>query len=154
MTVCNLRPESRGSVEIASANATVHPVIRANYLAAEADMRVAVDSIRLTRQIMAAPSLGVFAPREHQPGPHMTNLEDLVAAVRQVATTVHHPVGTCRMGADAKAVVTPRLRLNGVANLRVVDASVMPTIVSGGTHAPTVMIAEKASDMILADNRP
>jgi choline dehydrogenase-like flavoprotein len=154
MTVCNLRPESRGSVEIASADATVHPVIRANYLAAEADMRVAVDSIRLTRQIMAAPSLGVFAPREHQPGPHMTNPEDLVAAVRQVATTVHHPVGTCRMGADARAVVTPRLRLNGVANLRVVDASVMPTIVSGGTHAPTVMIAEKASDMILADNRP
>jgi choline dehydrogenase len=153
MTVSNLRPESRGTVEIVSPEASVHPAIRANFLTAPADIEVATASIGLTRRIMAAPAMDGLHPREHRPGADMQSAEDLVAAARRIATTMHHPVGTCRMGTDRDAIVCPRLKLSGMQNVRIADASVMPRIVSGGTHAPTMMIAEKASDMILADRR-
>lgn len=154
MSVSNLRPESRGTVEIRSPDPSQHPAIRPNYLSAAADRQVALDSIALTRRIMAAPAMGCFAVREHVPGADVQTAEALRAALTRIATTMHHPAGTCRMGVDADAVVTPDLRLNGLANVRIADASVMPRIVSGGTHAATVMIAEKASDMILARGRP
>ncbi|MGF1627143.1 MAG: GMC family oxidoreductase [Alphaproteobacteria bacterium] len=152
-SVCNLRPESRGRVRIASADPEAHPDIRPNYLAEEADRRVAAESIRLTRRIVAAPALAPFRPEEFRPGPHIESDEDLARAAGDIATTIFHPVGTARMGTDPEAVVDPRLRVNGVEGLRVVDASVMPTITSGNTNSPTIMIAEKASDMIIEDRR-
>ena len=105
----------------------------------------------LTRRISAAPALARYHPEEYLPGRGMGGSADLLAAIGRIATTIFHPVGTCRMGADADSVVDPELKVRGVAGLRVADASIMPTITSGNTHAPTVMIAEKASEMILAD---
>ena len=152
-SVCNLRPESRGRVRIASADPHAHPDIRPNYLATEADRRVAAESIRLTRRIAAAPALAPFRPEEFRPGPHIRSDDELARAAGDIATTIFHPVGTARMGTDVEAAVDPRLRVNGVEGLRVVDASVMPIITSGNTNSPTIMIAEKASDMIVEDRR-
>jgi choline dehydrogenase len=152
-SVCNLRPTSRGTVEIKSADPREHPAIRPNYLSTEHDRQVAVAAIRLTRRIAAAPALARFTPQEFKPGPDYQTDADLVRAAGEIGTTIFHPVGTCKMGPDPLAVVDERLRVRGVAGLRVVDASIMPTITSGNTNAPTVMIGEKAADMIREDAR-
>ncbi|WP_119169193.1 GMC family oxidoreductase [Algihabitans albus] len=152
-SVCNLRPESRGSIHIRSADFREPPAIRPNYLATAADRRVAAESIRLTRRICAQPPLRAFAAEEIKPGPQIVSDADLARAAGDIATTIFHPVGTCKMGDDSLAVVDDRLSLHGLQGLRVVDASVMPTIVSGNTNSPTIMIAEKASDMIREDRR-
>jgi choline dehydrogenase-like flavoprotein len=149
-SVCNLRPESRGHVRIGSKDAREAPVIAPNYLSAAADRRVAAASIRLTRRIMAAQAMARYKPEEFKPGPQAQSEDDLIRAAGEIGTTIFHPVGTCRMGTDPRAVVAPDLRVNGVQGLRVVDASVMPTIPSGNTNSPTLMIAEKAAAMILA----
>jgi choline dehydrogenase len=153
-SVCNLRPESRGSIHLASPDPMVQPSIRPNYLTAEADRTVAADAIRLTRRICATDALAPFQPEEFRPGPEVGDSdEDLAKAAGGLATTIFHPVSTCRMGNDNLAVVDDRLRVHGVDGLRVVDASIMPAITSGNTNSPVVMIAEKASEMILQDDR-
>jgi choline dehydrogenase len=151
--VCNLRPTSRGTIRITSPDPREAPAIKPNYLATEEDRRVAVAGIRLTRRICAAPALARFAPEEFKPGPAAQSDAELARAAGDIATTIFHPVGTCRMGPDELAVVDDRLRVHGIAGLRVVDASIMPTITSGNTNAPTVMIGEKAADMIREDAR-
>ena len=150
-SVCHLRPTSRGHVHLRGADPKLKPVIAPNYLATEEDRRVAVAAIRLTRRIVAAPALARYTPEEFRPGPAAQTDAELARAAGDIGTTIFHPVGTCRMGSDAEAVVDPQLRLRALPGLRVVDASVMPTITSGNTNAPVVMIAEKAADMILHD---
>jgi choline dehydrogenase len=152
-SVCNLRPASRGQVRIVSPDAAQAPAIRPRYLSAEADRAVAVQALRLTRRIATMPALARFAPEEFLPGPALGSDADLLRAAGDIGTTIFHPVGTCRMGAadDAAAVVDPQLRVRGLAGLRVVDASVMPTITSGNTCSPTVMIAEKGAALIARD---
>ncbi len=152
-SVCNLRPESRGSVHIRSGAPGDKPSIRPNYLSTETDRRVAAESIRLTRRIVAQPAMARFAPEEFKPGPEIDGDEALAKAAGDIATTIFHPVGTAKMGTDERAVVDGRLRVHGIAGLRVVDASVMPTITSGNTNSPVIMIAEKAADMIREDRR-
>jgi choline dehydrogenase len=154
-SVCGLRPTSRGSVHIQSADAHLAPLIAPNYLSTDRDREVAVNGLRLTRRIAAAPALSRYAPEEILPGVSYQSDEELVRAAAKIGTTIFHPVGTCRMGVDDDpgAVVDSRLRVRGVEGLRVVDASVMPLITSGNTNSPTLMIAERASTMILADRR-
>jgi choline dehydrogenase-like flavoprotein len=152
-SVCNLRPTSRGHVRIKSPDPSMHPEIRPNYLATEEDRRVAADSIRLTRHIARQPALARYKAEEFKPGPHIDGDEELARAAGDIATTIFHPVGTARMGTDAVAVVDPRLKVHGLDGLRVVDASIMPTITSGNTAAPTMMIAEKGAAMIAEDWR-
>jgi len=152
-SVCNLRPHSRGSVQIASVDASVAPLIRPNYLSDERDLRVAADAICLTRRIVAAPALAGYRPEEYKPGPQYQSEEDLQRAAGEIGTTIFHPVGTCAMGQGREAVVDARLRVHGIAGLRVVDASIMPSITSGNTCSPVLMIAEKAAQMIAADAR-
>jgi choline dehydrogenase len=152
-SVCNLRPESRGYVRIRSAEAEAPPAIKPNYLSAFADRRVAADAIRLTRRICAAPAMARFEPQEFRPGSEFESEEELARAAGEIGTTIFHPVGTCKMGGDTLAVVDERLRVRGVFGLRVVDASIMPTISSGNTNAPTIMIAEKGADMIREDRK-
>jgi choline dehydrogenase len=152
-SVCNLRPASRGSVRIRSADPSATPAIRPNYLADPADRRVAADAIRLTRRICAAPAMARFSPEEFLPGSELQSDDDLARAAGDIGTTIFHPVGTCKMGTTADAVVDPRLRVHGIEALRIVDASVMPTITSGNTNSPTIMVAEKAADMIRQDRR-
>jgi choline dehydrogenase len=152
-SVCNVRPESRGSVRIKSADPTAHPAIQPNYLATPNDRKVAADSLLLTRRIVAAPAMQRYSPVEFRPGAHLQSEEELAQAAGDIGTTIFHPVGTCKMGADALAVVDARLRVHGITGLRVVDASIMPTITSGNTNSPTIMIAEKAADMIREDNK-
>lgn len=149
VSVCNLRPTSVGSVHATSARPEVQPAIRLNYLSTAEDRRVAVASIRQARQIMTARALRPYSPDEWLPGPGCVTDSDLAARAGDIATTIFHPVGTCRMGSDPEAVVDPALRLNGVGGLRVVDASIMPRIVSGNTASPVIMIAERAADLIL-----
>ena len=150
-SVANLRPESRGRVRIASPDPFAAPSIQPNYLSTEADRKVAATAIRLTRRIAAAPALARFEPREFKPGEAFQSDDELATAAGDIGTTIFHPVGTAKMGDDALAVVDARLRVRGIGSLRVVDASVMPTITSGNTAAPTMMIAEKAADMIKED---
>jgi choline dehydrogenase-like flavoprotein len=153
LSACNLRPASRGSVHAQSPEARAAPAIRPNYLSQDEDRRVAADSIRLARRICAAPALARFAPKEFLPGSAAQSEEALVKAAGDIGTTIFHPVGTAKMGAnnDRTAVVDQRLRLRGLRGLRIADASVMPRITSGNTNSPTLMIAEKAATMILAD---
>ncbi|MDG1069454.1 MAG: GMC family oxidoreductase N-terminal domain-containing protein [Sulfitobacter sp.] len=148
-SVCHLRPESRGHVHITSPDHMDHPEIQPNYLSTSGDRAVAVNAIRKTRQIMGQPALAQYLPEEFKPGANYQSEEELMEGASRVASTIFHPVGTARMGVDARAVVDPQLRVNGVSNLRVVDASVMPNITSGNTNSPTIMIAERASDFIL-----
>ena len=150
-SVCNLRPESRGSVHVRSPDFRAPPAIRPNYLSTEGDREVAVRSIRLALRIAAQPAFARFSPEEYRPGPELQTRDDLVRAAGDIGTTIFHPVGTCRMGADEAAVVDPRLRFRSLGRLRIADASVMPTITSGNTNAPVIMIAEKAAEMILRD---
>jgi choline dehydrogenase len=154
-SVCNLRPTSRGSVEIVSRSAAEAPRISPCYLSTEEDCNIAVSALRLTRRIVSMPALAPYRPVEYLPGPLYQTDDELRVASGIVGTTIFHPVGTCKMGRaeDPSAVVDERLRVRGVAGLRVVDASIMPTITSGNTNAPTVMIAEKGAEMILADRR-
>ena len=150
-SVCNLRPSSRGQVRIKGPGQGMHPEIRLNYLSTEEDRRVAVDALRFTRRIMAAPALQKYRPVEWKPCSGVTGEGDLISAAGDLGTTIFHPVGTCKMGTDAMAVVDDRLRVHGIQGLRVVDASIMPTLTSGNTNAPTIMIAEKAAQMIRED---
>ncbi|MBB6261040.1 choline dehydrogenase-like flavoprotein [Paenochrobactrum gallinarii] len=152
-SVCNLRPESRGSVHISSPDYKVQPDIRPNYLSTDEDRKVAVNAIKLTREIVKQPSFAKFRPEEYLPGTAAQTDEELVKSAGDIGTTIFHPVGTLRMGNDEESVVDARLRFRKLKGLRVVDASVMPRITSGNTNSPTIMIAEKAADMILADNR-
>ncbi|MFD2174494.1 GMC family oxidoreductase [Rhodobacter lacus] len=150
-SVCNLRPESRGTSHLQGPDFRAAPAIAPNYLATEGDRRVAAQSIRITREIAAKPAFARFRPEEYKPGAELASEEALQQAAGDIGTTIFHPVGTCRMGADAGAVVDPRLRLNALKGLRIADASVMPRITSGNTNAPVMMIAEKAARMILED---
>jgi choline dehydrogenase len=152
-SVCQLRPESRGTIHIISADPAAHPSIVSNYLAAEADRRVLMDGMKLVRRVARQPAFSRYVDREHLPGPQVEGDDALMGYARAYATTVFHPCGTCKMGSDAKAVVDARLRVRGLERLRVVDASIMPTLVSGNTNAPTIMIGEKAGDMIREDAR-
>ena len=151
-SVCNLRPTSRGHVRIGAADSYAAPKITPNYLNTEQDRATAAAALALTRTIVAAPALSRFAPEEFKPGAHYRSAEELAQAAGAIGTTIFHPVGTCKMGraGDPLAVVDSALRVIGVAGLRVVDASVMPFITSGNTNSPTVMIAEKAAQMIHA----
>ncbi len=148
-SVCNLRPHSRGSVAIRSLDVRDAPAIQPNYLSDARDLAVAADAIRLTRRIVAAPALAAFKPTEYKPGPDYQHEEDLHRAAAEIGTTIFHPVGTCKMGQGADAVVDAQLRVHGIAGLRIADASIMPTIVSGNTCSPVLMIAEKAAELIL-----
>jgi choline dehydrogenase-like flavoprotein len=152
-SVCNLNPLSRGHVRIRSPRADDAPEILANYLSADADRKVAADSLRLTRRIVAMPALAPYAPREVKPGVQYQSDDELARLAGDIGTTIFHPVGTCRMGRDdeASAVADSRLRALGIAGLRIADASVMPTITSGNTNAPALMIAERAAAWIRAD---
>ncbi len=152
-SVCNLRPTSRGHIRVVSNRPDDHPAITLNYLSTEADRQVALSGIRYTRRIMRANALSRFAPEEFLPGPDCQSEDELLKAAGDLGTTIFHPVGTCKMGDDAMSVVDDRLRVHGMAGLRVIDASIMPTITSGNTNAPTVMIAEKGAEFILADSR-
>jgi len=129
------------------------PSIRLNYLSTEEDKQVAVDGLKFTRKIMASKALKPFAPEAFKPGPEIDSDEALREAAGDLGTTIFHPVGTCKMGSDSMAVVDDRLQVQGVLGLRVIDASIMPSIVSGNTNAPTVMIAEKGAAFILSDAR-
>ncbi|MEJ6782767.1 GMC family oxidoreductase [Aminobacter sp. Piv2-1] len=151
VSVCNLRPESRGTVHAVSADPAAPAAIRPNYLSTEGDREVAVASIRHVRKLMSTRAIEHFAPEEILPGPAIASDADVLRKVGDIATTIFHPVGTCRMGSDAMSVVDGRLRVHGLSGLRVVDASIMPSIVSGNTNSPVIMIAEKASEMILTD---
>ena len=153
MSVCQLRPESRGTVEIKSRNAKEPPAMQPNYLSADLDRRTAVAGMKLARRIAQTPGMAPYVKSEYRPGPAVTTDDEWLEFAREYGATIFHPSGTCRMGDDAMAVVDDRLRVRGVAGLRVVDCSIMPTLVSGNTNAPIVMVAEKASDMILEDAR-
>ncbi len=155
-SACNLQPSSRGRVAITSPDPETTPVIAPNYLATDEDRQVAAQAIRITREMMRQPALARYAPEELLPGPSVgDDLDALAKAAGDIGTTIFHPVGTAKMGAadDAQAVVDARLRVRGVARLRVIDASVMPVITSGNTNTPTVMIADKGAGMVLADHK-
>jgi choline dehydrogenase len=152
-SVCQLRPESRGSLRIKSADPAAPPEIRINYLASEVDRTTNVEALKILRKILHAPALKPYVVEEVDPGDKVTSDEALLAYCRARGTTIYHPTSTCRMGNDPIAVVDQRLRVRGIEGLRVIDASVMPDLVSGNTNAPVIMIAEKASDMILQDAR-
>jgi choline dehydrogenase-like flavoprotein len=155
-SVCNLQPTSRGTIELRSSHPADKPSIRPNYLSTDEDRHVAVDSIRVTRTIVSQPALAPYKPVEYLPGPQAGDDDaSLVRAAGDIGTTIFHPIGTAKMGrpSDPMAVVDERLRVIGMERLRVVDASVMPTITSGNTNSPTMMIAEKGAAMMSEDAR-
>jgi len=145
------RPESRGSIHLKSSDPKTPPAIRPNFLSDELDRRTLIAGMRICRDIANTEALHPFIEREIDPAAGAETDDELLDVARQNGTTVFHPIGTCRMGQDAQAVVDERLRVHGLSGLRVVDASVMPILPSGNTNAPTIMIAEKGSDMILQD---
>ncbi|MGU9952253.1 MAG: GMC family oxidoreductase [Gammaproteobacteria bacterium WSBS_2016_MAG_OTU1] len=151
-SVCHLRPRSRGFVRLSAADPLAPPIIDARHLSDEYDRQIAARALRLTREICAAPPLARLIKQELTPGAAAQSDEELIAAAGQYSTTIFHPIGTCKMGNDSMAVVDSRLRVRGIEALRVADASIMPSIVSGNTNAPTLMIAEKAAAMIVEDN--
>jgi choline dehydrogenase len=153
MSVCQLRPESRGRVRIASADAMQPPSMQPNYLSTDLDRRCAVAGLRFARALAGTKALSPYIAAEYKPGPEAQSDEALLEFARNFGATIFHPSGTCKMGSDPMAAVDDRLRVHGVGALRVVDCSIMPTLVSGNTAAPVVMIAEKAADLILADAR-
>ncbi len=152
-SVCQLRPESRGVVDIKSADPLEPPSMRPNYLAAETDRICAVEAIKYARRLATTDALKSYIASEYKPGALMQSDDEILDFARGNGATIFHPSGTCKMGSDPMAVTDARLRVHGIDGLRVVDCSIMPTLVSGNTHAPVVMIAEKASDMILADSK-
>jgi len=147
--VCQLRPESRGYISLKSADPLAEPLIQPNYLEAEEDRRALREGVKIAREIFAQPAFDAYRGPELMPGAHVTKDEQIDAWIRKTAETIYHPVGSAKMGHDAESVVDPQLKVHGIEGLRVVDASIMPSLVSGNTNAPTIMIAEKASDMIL-----
>jgi choline dehydrogenase len=151
-SVCNLRPGSRGHVRLSGADSYAPPKISPMYLSTPEDRKVAADALALTRRIVAAPALKKYAPEEYQPGPQFQTEQELAQAAGMIGTTIFHPVGTCKMGRadDASAVVDSQLRVVGVAGLRIADASIMPFITSGNTNSPTIMIAERAAELVRA----
>ena len=152
-SVCQLRPESRGHIHIATPRAADHPKIVPNYLSAPADQTCAIRAVKFARAMIKTKALSRYIVREHMPEGAPESDEELLDAARNIGQTIYHPTSTCRMGGDPAAVVDDRLKVHGIAGLRVADASIMPAIVSGNTNAPTIMIGEKASDMILEDRR-
>ncbi|MEM9028110.1 MAG: choline dehydrogenase [Pseudomonadota bacterium] len=152
-SVCQLRPESRGEIRLSSADARDYPAIHANYLATETDRRTLVDGIKIAIDIAEQPPVSSKIAERFRPGPDETTDDALLEWARNWSVSIYHPTGTCKMGSDANAVVDSRLRVHGVAGLRVADCSIMPEIVSGNTNAPAIMIGEKASDMLIEDNR-
>ena len=152
-TIIMLRPESRGAVEIGSADPRDAPLIKSRYLSAENDSRALMRGVRAVQEIMRQPALEPFVGEAIEPGADVVTDDDVIAYLRNFGNTGFHPTSTCRMGVDETAVVDPRLRVHGIDGLRVVDASIMPAVPSGNTNAPTIMLAEKASDMILEDAR-
>ena len=153
MSICNLRPQSRGEVTINSKNPEDLPKIIPNYLSTESDQKIAIDSIKVARKIANASPLKQHILDEFVPGGSLVSDEDLLEAAKNNSQSIYHPVGTCKMGNDKDSVVDDQLKVYGVKGLRVVDASIMPELVSGNTNAPTMMIAEKAAEMILSDNK-
>jgi choline dehydrogenase len=153
-SVCNLNPTSRGRVHIRTPRHDEAPSILANYLGTHEDRHIAAESLRLTRRIVAQPALAKYRPREVRPGPQFQSDEELAQLAGDIGTTIFHPVGTAKMGpaSDPAAVVDTRLRVHGVRGLRVVDGSVMPTITSGNTNSPVLMIAERGAEWIAADD--
>jgi choline dehydrogenase len=152
-SVCNVRPTSRGSVHINSRDPEAPPIIAPNYLATEEDRKIAVESLRLTRKIVQSPALKPYSPKEYKPGAQYQTEQDLIKAAGDIGTTIFHPVGTCKMGRaeDPMAVLDSQLRVRGIHHLRVVDASAMPTITSGNTAAPTMMIAERMAELLVGE---
>ena len=146
------RPRSRGTVRLASADPLAAPLIDPNYWEDPHDREMSIRGLKLAQEMMAQPALRPFVLAERLPGPQVRTDRDYFDYASRTAKTDHHPAGTCRMGTDPAAVVDPELRFNGIAGLRVVDASIMPTVVSSNTNAPTIMIAEKAADMIKASH--
>ena len=154
LSVCQLRPESRGRIEIISPNPEAYPAIHPNYLSAERDCQTAIDALKFTRRLVKTKALKSYIVREHLPGPGVETDAQLLDSARNIAQTIYHPTSTCKMGTDPMSVVDERLRVHGISGLRVADASIMPTITSGNTNAPTIMIAEKAADMVLDHSPP
>ena len=150
-SVCQLRPESRGSVRIKSSDPAEAPAIQPNYLSAARDRQVMIDGMKLTRRIMSQPAITRYIVEELNPGRQTRSDEELLDFARQKGTTIFHPTSTCRMGQDDKAVVDERLRVRGIDKLRIADGSIMPTVVSGNTNAAIVMIGEKCAAMMLQD---
>ena len=149
-TVANVRPTSRGEINIVSADSRIYPKIKMNYLSTNEDRKVAAEGLKIIRKIMLeTETFKKYEPEEYRPGVHITDDEELVKEGSNFTQTIFHPVGTCKMGQDEMSVVDEKLRVRGVDNLRVIDASIMPNITSGNTNAPTIMIAEKGADMIL-----
>jgi choline dehydrogenase len=147
--MCALRPESRGHIGLRSADPADRPLIQPNSLAAENDLRTLRDSVKIARKIMAQPAFDPYRGEELNPGAAATTDADIDSFIRRTAITIYHPVGTAKMGNDRLAVVDSQLRVRGIKSLRVVDASIMPTLVGGNTNAPAIMIGEKAADLIL-----
>ncbi len=152
--VCQLRPQSRGYISLKSADPLAAPLIQPNYLEAEEDRRAMREGVKLARDVFAQTAFDPYRGPELMPGAHVTKDEQIDAFIRKTAETIYHPVGSARMGVDGESVVDPQLKVHGLEGLRVVDASVMPALISGNTNAPTIMIAEKASDMILGRAPP
>jgi choline dehydrogenase len=153
VAVCPVRPDSRGTIMAQSPDPFQYPAIRPNYLSAPSDLRVLIAGINHTRRIFAQPAMARYSLRETVPGPDVTTDEQFGEFARHAGTNVFHPVGTCKMGTDPMAVVDPRLRVVGIAGLRVIDASIMPAVTTGNTNAPTIMIGEKGAAMIKEDTR-
>ena len=150
-TVSNIRPTSRGHVSIVDKDSRTYAKVKMNYLSTDEDRRIAAAGLKLTRKIvLESETFKKFSPEEYRPGPHLIEDEDILKAAADYAQTIFHPVGTCKMGQDDMAVVDEQLKVHGIKNLRVIDASIMPNITSGNTNAPTIMIAEKGADMILS----
>ena len=147
-SVCQLRPESRGTVRIVSPDPFTPPSMQPNYLSDPLDRRYAIDSLKFTRRLASTKALAPYLSEEYRPGAAVKTDEDLLDFAREYAQTIFHPSGTCKMGTDSMAVVDPQLRVRGVQGLRVVDCSIMPTLVSGNTNAPVIMIAERAADLV------
>ncbi|MBX2825532.1 MAG: choline dehydrogenase [Gammaproteobacteria bacterium] len=154
VSVCQLRPESRGTIRIQSADPSQHPAIRPNYLATAGDRQTMLDGIKLVRQVAKSPAIQAYNRREAIPGPEVSSDEDLEKYIAEFGNTIFHPAGTCRMGSDSLAVVDQELRVHGVENLRVADASIMPTVLSGNTNAGCIMLGERLAGMLAGEGRP
>ena len=153
-TVANVRPTSRGEINIVSKDSRISPKIKMNYLSTQDDRQVAAQGLKLIRKIMLeSETFKKYEPEEYRPGIHLKDDEALVKAGSDFTQTIFHPVGTCKMGNDDMSVVSDKLTVHGLKNLRVIDASIMPNITSGNTNAPTIMIAEKGADLILENQK-
>ena len=151
---CDIRPESRGEVRLQSKDASTPPIVDPNYLAAENDMEVSVKGIKLIRKVLQSPAFAPFLGEETMPGPAVQTDDEIRKYILEWGKTDYHPVGTCKMGVDEMAVVGPDLKVHGIENLRVIDSSIMPSIISGNTQAPAMMIGEKGASLVLGLDRP